>query len=80
MRRYFRSSQSKLDLLSLFPTDLVLPFTGISVPYMIVRINRVLKYHRFNQFYSLLESRTVYPDFARMLYLVGIRPSEAGLI
>ncbi|OQV19410.1 Cyclic nucleotide-gated cation channel alpha-3 [Hypsibius exemplaris] len=68
VREYLATKSSKLDILSVIPTDLAFPFTGLGAPYPFLRINRVLKFTRFDRFFKRLESRTSHPDFFRMVY------------
>ncbi|XP_055352446.1 cyclic nucleotide-gated cation channel alpha-3-like [Paramacrobiotus metropolitanus] len=67
IRAYIRTTSSKLDILSIMPTDFILIGTGLEAPYPFVRINRLLKWGRFREFFAALESRTNHPDFLRTL-------------
>ena len=73
---YMSSYQFKLDLISLFPTDLFYFITGFgcehqSVPCpVILRINRLFRFHRLQEFFDRTETRTNFPYAFRIAKLV----------
>lgn len=73
---YMRSLRFKLDLLSLVPTDLFYVVTGLScqpesLPCpVIVRLNRLFRFHRLQEFFDRTETRTNFPYAFRIAKLV----------
>jgi hypothetical protein len=72
-----RSYKFKLDLISLIPTDLFYIVTGLKcVPNslypcsVIVRINRLFRFHRLQEFFDRTETRTNFPYAFRIAKLV----------
>ncbi|GAU98447.1 hypothetical protein RvY_09593-2 [Ramazzottius varieornatus] len=70
IRSYFRSFTSKLDILSILPTDIAFIFTGIKSPYPIVRLNRLLRLPRLSEFVYRTETRTNFPNAFRIANLI----------
>ncbi|XP_046472941.1 uncharacterized protein [Neodiprion pinetum] len=66
---YFKSKSFILDLLALLPLDLLQVNLG-SNP--LLRFPRFLKVYRVYDYYYMVESRTVYPNFWRVLNLIHI--------
>ncbi|KAJ8676573.1 hypothetical protein QAD02_012360 [Eretmocerus hayati] len=66
---YFKSKSFLLDLLALLPLDLLQVNFG-SNPML--RFPRFLKVYRVYNYYYMVESRTVYPNFWRVLNLIHI--------
>ncbi|RWS23450.1 cyclic nucleotide-gated cation channel alpha-3-like protein, partial [Leptotrombidium deliense] len=74
---YFKSVHIKLDLLSLVPTDLFYFTTGLEcvnrMPCpVIVRMNRLLRFHRLHEFFDRTETRTNFPNAFRIGKLIFI--------
>ncbi|OXA51806.1 Cyclic nucleotide-gated cation channel subunit A [Folsomia candida] len=75
---YFHSRNFTMDVLSLIPLNLDLPFSSNPVTcassdvpcYVILRINRLLKLHRFNEFLTKMETRTAYPNLLQIANVV----------
>ncbi|XP_053160674.1 cyclic nucleotide-gated cation channel alpha-3 isoform X3 [Hemicordylus capensis] len=65
---YQTTSQFKLDLLSLFPTDLGFLKFGLNYPEL--RFNRLLRLARLFEFFDRTETRTNYPNMFRIGNLV----------
>ncbi|TKR64325.1 hypothetical protein L596_024884 [Steinernema carpocapsae] len=71
---YMKSSQWKVDLVSMFPLDLlaavVTHFTGRYFdhidPFPMLRVTRLMRYNRFNQFVERTETRSPYPNAFRV--------------
>ncbi|OQV13313.1 Cyclic nucleotide-gated channel cone photoreceptor subunit alpha [Hypsibius exemplaris] len=70
IRSYLRSFTSKLDILSILPTDLIYLSTGIKSPAPIVRINRLLRLPRLSEFVYRTETRTNFPNAFRIGNLI----------
>nr|XP_045585363.1 cyclic nucleotide-gated cation channel subunit A-like [Procambarus clarkii] len=80
-KNYVRSLGFRLDLVSIFPTDLVYFATGSSVdkndPHrllvpgpVLVRINRLLRIPRMREFFDKTETRTNFPNAFRICKVV----------
>ncbi|PNJ08615.1 CNGA3 isoform 2 [Pongo abelii] len=67
-QHYKTTTQFKLDVLSLVPTDLAYLKVGINYPE--VRFNRLLKFSRLFEFFDRTETRTNYPNMFRIGNLV----------
>ena len=67
---YLKSSIFKLDVISLLPFDLLYFVPYIGHRRVIVRINRLFRFHRLSQFFHRTESRTSYPNMFRVFILV----------
>uniref|UniRef100_A0A8C7E7A7 Cyclic nucleotide gated channel subunit alpha 1 n=1 Tax=Naja naja TaxID=35670 RepID=A0A8C7E7A7_NAJNA len=67
-KRYKETSQFKLDLLSIMPTDLLYFKFGLNYPE--IRINRLLRISRMFEFFQQTETRTNYPNIFRISNLV----------
>lgn len=72
---YIHSHQFKLDLLSLVPTDFLYLVTDttceLKVPcIIIVRLNRLLRFHRLLEFFDRTETRTNFPYAFRIAKLI----------
>ncbi|XP_029021795.1 cyclic nucleotide-gated cation channel-like isoform X1 [Betta splendens] len=66
---YVRTSQCKLDIVSILPTDLLYLIIGISyTPFF--RFNRLLRLSRLFEFFERTETRTGYPNAFRICKLV----------
>ena len=76
LRENYREAKiSKIDLISIFPTDFAyLIFDGTCYEQMpclvIVRINRVLRIDRMFEFFDKTESRTTFPNAFRIIKVV----------
>lgn len=76
VRHYVASYAFKLDLISLLPTDLAYTLMGArcapnQVPCpIIVRLNRLLRFHRLAQFFDRTESATNFPFVFRISKLL----------
>lgn len=76
VRHYIGSFAFKLDLMSVLPTDLAYPLMAAKclpnrVPCpVIVRLNRLLRFHRLAQFFDRTESATNFPFVFRISKLV----------
>ncbi|XP_015685276.1 cyclic nucleotide-gated cation channel alpha-3 [Protobothrops mucrosquamatus] len=69
LKEYYKSTlQFKLDLLSLFPTDLGFLHFGMNYPEL--RFNRLLRLPRLFEFFDRTETRTNYPNIFRIGNLV----------
>jgi cyclic nucleotide gated channel alpha 3 len=69
---YIRSKSSKIDLLSIIPTDfLTLALPNIYQRFLpALRLNRLLKVFRFKEFLSISETQTKFPNVFRMFSLI----------
>lgn len=67
-QNYKQTRQFKLDLLSLFPTDLLYLKFGLNYPEL--RFNRLLRISRLFEFFDRTETRTNYPNIFRIGNLV----------
>ncbi|XP_048209483.1 cyclic nucleotide-gated cation channel alpha-3 isoform X4 [Perognathus longimembris pacificus] len=67
-KHYTKSLYFKLDILSLFPTDLAYLKLGINYPEL--RFNRLLKFSRLFEFFDRTETRTNSPNVFRIGNLV----------
>ncbi|XP_013783251.1 cyclic nucleotide-gated cation channel alpha-3-like [Limulus polyphemus] len=72
---YMRSQHFKLDIFSLLPTDIMYCVLGVSceqrVPCsVIVRVNRLLRWHRMLEFFGRTETRTSFPYAFRIAKLI----------
>uniref|UniRef100_A0A2I2Z3Y6 Cyclic nucleotide gated channel subunit alpha 3 n=1 Tax=Gorilla gorilla gorilla TaxID=9595 RepID=A0A2I2Z3Y6_GORGO len=67
-QHYKTTTQFKLDVLSLVPTDLAYLKVGTNYPE--VRFNRLLKFSRLFEFFDRTETRTNYPNMFRIGNLV----------
>ncbi|XP_009280014.1 PREDICTED: cyclic nucleotide-gated cation channel alpha-3 [Aptenodytes forsteri] len=65
---YTKTSQFKLDVLSLLPTDLAYLKLGLNYPEL--RFNRLLRISRLFEFFDRTETRTNYPNMFRIGNLV----------
>ncbi|XP_034287251.1 cyclic nucleotide-gated cation channel alpha-3 isoform X2 [Pantherophis guttatus] len=69
LKEFYKSTlQFKLDLLSLFPTDLGFLYFGMNYPEL--RFNRLLRLPRLFEFFDRTETRTNYPNIFRIGNLV----------
>lgn len=67
---YLKSVQFKLDILSVFPCDLILSIVFLKpVPYL--RFNRIIRYPRFSDFVDLTETRSSMPNAFRVFCVVA---------
>lgn len=67
---YIKSRAFKLDVASLIPFDFLYIIPAIGPGYLIVRLNRLLRFHRVFQFFHQEESRTNYPNVLRIINLL----------
>uniref|UniRef100_A0A2K6UBT6 Cyclic nucleotide gated channel subunit alpha 3 n=1 Tax=Saimiri boliviensis boliviensis TaxID=39432 RepID=A0A2K6UBT6_SAIBB len=67
-QHYKTTTQFKLDVLSLVPTDLAYLQVGMNYPEL--RFNRLLKFARLFEFFDRTETRTNYPNIFRIGNLV----------
>lgn len=67
-RRYFKTTNFKLDLLSIFPTDFFYFLTGVNTPEW--RFNRIFKFGRLLEFFDRTATRTNFTNLFRILNLV----------
>ncbi|ETE71897.1 hypothetical protein L345_02279, partial [Ophiophagus hannah] len=69
LKEFYKATlQFKLDLLSLFPTDLAFLHFGLNYPEL--RFNRLLRLPRLFEFFDRTETRTNYPNIFRIGNLV----------
>ncbi|KAG8137447.1 putative Cyclic nucleotide-gated channel cone photoreceptor subunit alpha protein [Naja naja] len=69
LKEFYKATlQFKLDLLSLFPTDLGFLHFGLNYPEL--RFNRLLRLPRLFEFFDRTETRTNYPNIFRIGNLV----------
>jgi hypothetical protein len=66
-KHYFRSASFYLDAAAIVPSDFLYIFVGHKPA---VRINRIIKFHRFWHFLDRTESRTTFPNVVRIASLV----------
>uniref|UniRef100_A0A8D0LBL4 Cyclic nucleotide gated channel subunit alpha 1 n=1 Tax=Sphenodon punctatus TaxID=8508 RepID=A0A8D0LBL4_SPHPU len=66
--RYKETSQFKLDVLSVVPTDILYFKLGLNYPEL--RMNRLLRVSRMFEFFQQTETRTNYPNIFRISNLV----------
>ncbi|EDV23581.1 uncharacterized protein TRIADDRAFT_13081, partial [Trichoplax adhaerens] len=67
-QHYFRSGRVVMDVICLLPFDFF--YYNVTQMFPIIRIGRLLKYYRTNDFYRLIQSRTYRPNFWRILNLI----------
>lgn len=65
-----KSTGFKLDLLSIIPTDLLYMVPNFFPGRVIIRLNRLFRFHRMVQFFERTESRTNFPNVFRVITLV----------
>jgi len=68
---YLGSPYSKLDIVSLVPTDIAYFFfpskCDVKLPCPVIfRLNRLFRFHRLNEFFQKTESRTNFPNGFRI--------------
>ena len=66
-RNYLHTLSFKLDAAALVPLDVIYFFIGFEPA---IRMNRLIKYHRFWHFLDRTESRTTYPNLFRLASLI----------
>uniref|UniRef100_A0A8C5EB48 Cyclic nucleotide gated channel subunit alpha 3 n=1 Tax=Gouania willdenowi TaxID=441366 RepID=A0A8C5EB48_GOUWI len=66
--KYIKTRQFKLDVISIFPTDIVFIFLGIDNPEW--RFNRLFRLSRLFEFFDRTETRTNFPNIFRIANLV----------
>ncbi|XP_055332189.1 cGMP-gated cation channel alpha-1-like [Paramacrobiotus metropolitanus] len=71
IRHYRFSRQLKWDLASIFPLDMLYIYTGRQIPWILLRLNRLLKLPRLSEFLYRAESRTQNPALFRTFCLFG---------
>jgi len=69
-RRYLRSAPFIFDILSMLPTDFLYFKTSIDEP--LVRINRLLRFHRLAECINLIEITTTSPNLFRVSKMLGV--------
>lgn len=74
-KRYIKTMQFKIDILSLLPTDIIYlflsHFTDHSTRFLpALRLNRLLKFSRLLEFRNITETETKYPTAFRMSNLL----------
>ena len=68
---YIKSPTFVFDVLSLIPTEILIPIFGIfKISYPIVRLNRLLRYGRVLEFVERMETQTKFPNAFRIVILV----------
>lgn len=67
-RHNTKTTQFRLDVVSLLPTDLLYVAVGLRLP--IVRINRLVRLGRLTQFFNQTETRSSYPNTTRIITLI----------
>ncbi|XP_052282307.1 cyclic nucleotide-gated cation channel alpha-3-like [Dreissena polymorpha] len=67
-RNYFKSTNFKLDIISIFPTDIFYVLTGVDTPEL--RLNRIVKFGRLLEFFDRTATRTNFTNIFRILNLV----------
>lgn len=77
MASYISSFRFKLDLLSVFPTDVYFFFSGLTCHpdqvypcSIIVRLNRLLRFYRVSEYFERTETRTSFPYIFRIGKLI----------
>ena len=66
-KRYVKSMQFVLDVISIFPTDIMYAAVGFRPE---LRFNRILRFGRLLECFDRIISRTNYPNFSRILQLI----------
>lgn len=66
--KYIKTRQFKLDVLSIFPTDIIFFHIGINNPEW--RFNRLFRLGRLFEFFDRTETRTNFPNIFRIANLV----------
>ena len=74
-KRYIKTFQFKIDILSVLPTDFLVFFLSSSRKHPThllpsLRLNRLLKYYRLSEFRYLTETQSKYPTIFRLCNLV----------
>ena len=69
-RHYRRTTNFKVDLLSLLPTDLLYLVAPASVHRPYLRFNRLIKATKMNDFFDIADNLTDYPNVFRLVKLV----------
>ncbi|GAU92553.1 hypothetical protein RvY_04619-2 [Ramazzottius varieornatus] len=67
-KQYFRSTQFKLDILSIIPTDFLYFVWGIRMAA--VRLNRLLRFHRVQELFERTHVHSTYAVYFRFLQVV----------
>ena len=68
--RYIKSTAFKFDVLSILPTDFLYFIQGFFPGTVIIRINRLFKFHRMVYFFERTESRSNFPNIFRVVTLI----------
>nr|XP_057947569.1 cyclic nucleotide gated channel subunit alpha 1a isoform X2 [Doryrhamphus excisus] len=66
--RYMNSFQFRLDVISMFPTDILYLLLGMDYPE--IRINKLLRISRMMEFFTKTETKTNYPNIFRIANLI----------
>ncbi|KAJ1215021.1 hypothetical protein NDU88_002631 [Pleurodeles waltl] len=66
--KYKKTSQFKLDVISIIPTDIFYFYLGLDYPEL--RLNKLLRVSRMFEFFQRTETRTNYPNIFRISNLV----------
>lgn len=69
-KRYLKSTAFKLDVISIIPTDFLYIIPNFFPGRVIIRINRIFRFHRMMQFFEWTESRTNFPNVFRVVTLI----------
>ncbi|ESO93988.1 hypothetical protein LOTGIDRAFT_177303 [Lottia gigantea] len=67
VKMYLKSYRFPLDVMSILPFDLVYLLVGVNT---LLRLNRLLRIWRINEFYNDSETRTSFPNMFRMIFLI----------
>lgn len=65
---YRKSFKFRIDVLSIFPTDIL--YLALGVGAALLRVNRVLRIYRMREFFDILETRTSFPNLVRIIHLL----------
>lgn len=66
--KYKKTSQFKLDMMSIIPTDILYLKLGLNYPEL--RLNKLLRISRMFEFFQRTETRTNYPNIFRISNLI----------
>lgn len=67
-RNYLKCTNFKMDMISIFPTDVFYILTGTGTPEL--RFNRIFKFNRLLEFFDRTATRTSFTNMFRILNLV----------
>ena len=70
LKNYIKTRYFFFDVVSIIPLDILYTIPDIGPTHTILRLNRLIKFHRVMQFFDLADTHTSYPNFVRIFKLV----------